>query len=1183
MSNHDDDKAPSLDVFILTFNAGKARINPSILALHLRNAFAQNATDLPELVVISLQEMAPLEHSFIGSYMINPYFQSWVSAVNLAASPPDDTCRNQGPSELGSRNGLEDGSEDRYQDEFQYTYRSQDEIGDAPYTLIATRHIGMTGILLFSRDPSALDNLKSTEVGFGAGELGNKGAVGLRMLFSKEDAKGRKRQTELTFVGAHLAAHEWNLEKRNKNWESIVSGLLFDDPRQFYDGESTHPTPPISANDDESQALLSQSPHKKKLHDITIYKPGSHLFVAGDLNYRISKTSPTPHSVFPRLDPESPNFYGRYLALDQLALEKAAGRTLHGLSEAPITFPPTYKLDYEIEGKSEAGARAHCNDYPHAHDEVFWKWASHRWPGWCDRVLYLDTPSSIAPGMAINTIAYNALPPVRSSDHRAVFLRLSVPVVEPSILVPSPDFCVSNSEDPRVKLPYPIDFESWEHRTRVKKWERVIGWSMLVSHSKQGISIFVTLFFICIGVWWLRSRDKRPPSPQLQHGTIPYRVEVEMTERAPTNYVEHSRHLRRIELAKLARDRQADVSIVVGLSWRLRGHQAHVDYTGGLDTARIHRSLASLGGISWSKALPRFLHTRDDSAGERVGKGRIDAESAGPQSEDWRDALVHAAPVDIQRPDGYRRSGETRDAHGERIRAEYERKLRSFASVLASVDTLALAHLARDLLEQRRARRDADPMPLPRIEDPFFGGGHVFYVIRFPRNGTAGQEERIQWIAKIPAAAGDNAWDQLRCEALRSEAFLLHLLRQEGVPVPEVIDADCRPGNVVGVPWLLMEFVQGRRFEEVWFSREGGDVVCQARREEILRNVARIMLKLGKFEFDTGGALVFDRSHGELVRTATGPLFEKDVKAMVLRWFVDEECEYTPLYCRTGPWERTNDMYTALLDAWPPDTVSERGIDALLRLLLGLVREPGERRPSTERCPSGIGARRKGNMEASRIKRFVLTHPNLSMRHILLAEDGTTIKAIFGWDGARAAPRSIGNEALPRWLVRDFDPFVWRWKPGVDFWRPDHAPPECNRFEDPPWVLRELRGFYASVMGELKRGKRRRERRRVRKKQEGTDAIRVEAVGGEDVDVDITKQSLLTLTLDTAIRDPRCRTAALRRVLEKCSRSFEELDFDLFVDTLGKGFEIDTLVSRSLANNVRELLDKGFVKGAIVW
>lgn len=203
------------------------------------------------------------------------------------------------------------------------------------------------------------------------------------------------------------------------------------------------------------------------------------------------------------------------------------------------------------------------------------------------------------------------------------------------------------------------------------------------------------------------------------------------------------------------------------------------------------------------------------------------------------------------------------------------------------------------------------------------------------------------------------------------------------------------------------------------------------------------------------------------------------------------------------------------------------------------------------------------------MKRFVLAHPDLSMRHIILAEDGTTIKAILGWDGARAAPRSLGNEALPRWLVRDFNPFVWRWRPPVDFWRLDHVPPEGNRCEDPPWVLGELRRYYVRVMGELKRGR-----------GETQDGVR----SGDDVDdINITKQSLLALTLDAAIQDPRCRIAVLRRVMEKFSRSFEELDFDFFVDALGEGFEIDSFRLKYLANNLRELVDKGFVKGAVVW
>ncbi|GAW23294.1 hypothetical protein ANO14919_128490 [Xylariales sp. No.14919] len=527
MSDDDDKTTASLDVFILTFNAAKTHIDTSTIAFHLRNAFDHNATDLPELVVICLQEMAPLAHSFIGSYMINPYFQSWVSAVNLAASlPRGSPLPDQATQALESENGSEDGSQDEAQDEARDETRDdlsssarstptrdsspdsiQDEPGDSPYTLVATRHVGMTGILLLSRDPSALDDLKSTEVGFGAGDMGNKGAVGLRMLFSKNDAKGRKRQTELTFVGAHLAAHEWNLDKRNRNWQSIVSGLLFEDPKKLRGEKSTWPTPGrFGSTVEETQALLARDPNEKEVHDITIYKPGSHLFVAGDLNYRTSKTSPSPNSVFPDFDPKSPHYYLRFLAFDQLILEQAAGRTLHGLGESQIDFPPTYKLDYKDDEVTGAEFQAHRRGLPPANDVVSWMWATHRWPSWCDRVLYLNVPHSVGGDMAIETIAYDALPPVRTSDHRAVYLRLSVPVLEPSILAPSAEFRASNRDDPRVKLPYAIDFEAWDHRERVKKWEWIIGWSMLISQSKRGIAFFTTLAFLGIGAWWLRSR-----------------------------------------------------------------------------------------------------------------------------------------------------------------------------------------------------------------------------------------------------------------------------------------------------------------------------------------------------------------------------------------------------------------------------------------------------------------------------------------------------------------------------------------------------------------------------------------------------------------------------------------------------------------------------------------------------
>lgn len=42
----------SLDLFVLTFNCAKSLVNVAILAAHLRAALTQNATGLPDLVVL---------------------------------------------------------------------------------------------------------------------------------------------------------------------------------------------------------------------------------------------------------------------------------------------------------------------------------------------------------------------------------------------------------------------------------------------------------------------------------------------------------------------------------------------------------------------------------------------------------------------------------------------------------------------------------------------------------------------------------------------------------------------------------------------------------------------------------------------------------------------------------------------------------------------------------------------------------------------------------------------------------------------------------------------------------------------------------------------------------------------------------------------------------------------------
>ncbi|KXJ94162.1 inositol 5-phosphatase [Microdochium bolleyi] len=492
------EQLPTADVFVLTFNAQKQLINVPVFATHLLDAFSEHAGALPDLVVFSLQEMAPLAKAFIGTQMLGQYFGAYGEALNRAAARHHAEHASSGEDATGKKD---------------------------PFSLVATRNVGMTSSMLFARDAAAVSNVRAAEVGFGAGDMANKGAVGLRLLYTGESdsdsgsrsgsgREARSNKTEMTFVTTHLAAMEWNLAKRNKNWESLVSGLVFEDPKKHVDRAAAQSRDRGAAEPrDEAQGLLEGDEHRssrassleRELHNLSIYKPGSHLFVAGDLNYRIAATQPDSDDVFPSTDPSSPDYYPRFLERDQLSHERRAGRTLHGLSEAEIKFPPTYKLvvlpkdqdeqEQEQEQEAEAGEGL-------AVDNVKWKWATHRWPGWCDRILYRDLPQ----GRRMQVVGYNALAPVRTSDHRPVYLRIRVPLVEPEALAGAPD-AIDDDEsgvpDTRVKLPFPIDVDSWHHRASVRRWEAAMGWSLLAAQSKEVVAaVLATIVVLGAGVWW---------------------------------------------------------------------------------------------------------------------------------------------------------------------------------------------------------------------------------------------------------------------------------------------------------------------------------------------------------------------------------------------------------------------------------------------------------------------------------------------------------------------------------------------------------------------------------------------------------------------------------------------------------------------------------------------------------
>lgn len=416
-----------LNIYILTFNCARAIVDVEPFASQF---FAGLSTPkLPDIVVLSLQELAPIARSFVGSFLLAPYFGRFQHAVQSAA-------------------------------------RKLSGEDDDSYTLISARSVGMTGIMIFVRDPSAVRDLETGGVGVGIAEMGNKGAVGARFTYHRADA-----YTELAFVAAHLAAMEGAVLRRNEDWKNIVRRLVFASSAK--DGGV--------AMAGEDRPLLSIS-----AHDASIYKSTSHLFLAGDLNYRTSSTKPSAADYSNSFPQPGHASLTPFFERDQLTRERIAGRTCHGFVEAPISFPPTYK--YLPKGPFLT---------PDA-ELSEWHWATHRWPSWCDRILYLDIPpwlKSQASDAVITVHKYTALPLLSSSDHRPVALDLSLPLIP----IPEPD--EEETDDPRAKPPFNVDVNWKSRRDRARVLELISGSSLYLTTTAEGGGLMLAMVVGAVGAY----------------------------------------------------------------------------------------------------------------------------------------------------------------------------------------------------------------------------------------------------------------------------------------------------------------------------------------------------------------------------------------------------------------------------------------------------------------------------------------------------------------------------------------------------------------------------------------------------------------------------------------------------------------------------------------------------------
>ncbi|KAH0846733.1 hypothetical protein AYO21_07898 [Fonsecaea monophora] len=446
------DNNDSLNIYILTYNCARTPIDPVLFAPYLFHALPPNS-DAPELLVLCLQELAPISYAFLGGSFLTPYFKAFREVVRLASK-------------------------------------------DHGYVNVVSRNLGMTAIMVFLRDDvvERLAWVRTAGVGVGVSDMGNKGAVGVQLgyraarggLPAGGEADNPEGETvEFTFVSAHLAPMEDGLERRNEDYKNIMQRLVFVPDQRLQ-------TPLARGEEGEDAPLLQGDVAWQENETLTeergMYSPSSsYFFFAGDLNYRTSLLQPSPQDVrdkFPQpsTNTDGPIEFRELLAEDQLTQQVEAGKTLHGLTEAPITFPPTYK--YHTDG-SKAVLLVNGEDREH------WSWARHRWPSWCDRIFF-STPQQ--GDVKVTPQRYACLPLFATSDHRPVALAASV-----SLKAVSNAGRVEGERGPTA--PFGIDPRWRTKRIQARRKELAVGIMAYLALTREGNGLLVATTIGLVGGW----------------------------------------------------------------------------------------------------------------------------------------------------------------------------------------------------------------------------------------------------------------------------------------------------------------------------------------------------------------------------------------------------------------------------------------------------------------------------------------------------------------------------------------------------------------------------------------------------------------------------------------------------------------------------------------------------------
>lgn len=477
-----------------------------------------------------------------------------------------------------------------------------------------------------------------------------------------------------------------------------------------------------------------------------------------------------------------------------------------------------------------------------------------------------------------------------------------------------------------------------------------------------------------------------------------------------------------------------------------------------------------------------------------------------------------------------------------------ESQMNRFGGILRTMNLAAIPMFASNVCQfghkntgiiSSKASCDADWIPCKIGGLPLCGSFNIVFTIEF--------DDGFQWMLKV--SANGHRFDSVAAAALISEARTMQLLKHKTtIPVPAVYAFDASSYNDLNTPFILMERIDGKPLYRGWFNDEIPKARLEHFRVKALQSLAEAMAQLNKFTLNRGGALEFDTA-GRPVGLRGAKVV--DAVAMYYRgigyedesegvqgsadnhdhhdYHDNDEYQHTDnkdevdgkdeknkkddndeinneddedLICEKGPFEIPKSAFLLDLDrsdAYRQGGAYTHGCYKALRMFIDLAF-------------SNSGDHGRG---------FVLTHPDLDVQNILVAEDGS-LRGLIDWDGVASVPREVGCAQYPLWLMRDWVPYYYLY----DI-REGKTEDDAGYEESSPAELASYRALYAHFM-----------EKEIERQTGGPDQVTTFGTLPKQ-EAQFTRRSLVMRDLDLAASSPFLTTNILCHIVNQIEKVTE--------------------------------------------